>query len=163
MTRLSLKQARALGIIPGPAPTHGGKKHRNQPKILYSSQWDAKTFPGGMWLQVPFVPPSLNEWKNWHWAKQGRYKDELYQAVRLLALAAKLPRYERAVVQIIYYHATNRRRDPADNWAPKFLMDALVAGGILADDNGDLVTVQVGMKVDPEKPRTEIFIWGVKP
>ena len=72
----------------------------------------------------------------------------------------KLPRFKRATVQIIYYHATNRRRDPADNWAPKFLMDALVQSGILQDDNGDLVKVPpVGMEFDPEKTRTEVFIW----
>lgn len=160
MTRLSVKQAQALGI-PGP----GIKKRRSPPKVMLPAvsavQWDAKTFPGGIWLQVPFVPPSLNEWKNWHWAKQGKYKKDLYQAVRLLVLAAKLPKYERATVQIIYYHATNRRRDPVDNWAPKFLMDALVSGGILVDDCGDLVDVQpVGMEVDPGRPRTEIFVWG---
>lgn len=72
-----------------------------------------------------------------------------------------LPKFERAVVQIVYYHRTDRRRDPADNWAPKILMDALVRGGILVDDNGDLMNVQpVDMKVDPERPRTEVFVWG---
>lgn len=156
MTRLSVQEARRMGII-------AGCQRKPKPVRLSTVQWDAKTFPGGIWLQVPFVPPSLNVWKNWHWAKQGRYKDELYQAMKLLALAGKLPKYERAVVQIIYYHRTNRRRDPADNWAPKFLMDALVRGGILVDDNGDLVDVQpVDMKVDPERPRTEVFIWGRK-
>ena len=151
MTRLSEKQARALGIIPGPKK----KQKRRQ-----SVQWDAKVFPGGVWLQVPFVPPSLNVWKNWHWGRQGRYKKDLYQAVKSLAMAMKLPKFGRAEVQIVYYHATNRRRDPADNWAPKFLMDALVQGGILEDDNGDLVDVQpVDMRVDTERPRTEIFVW----
>ena len=155
MTRLSKAQARQLGII-------AGKKKKDIPKVVRRPvQWDAKTFPGGIWLQLPEVPPSLNVWKNWHWGRQHRYKKDLYQAVRMLALAAKLPQYERAVVQVVYYHRTNRRRDPADNWAPKFLMDALVAGGILVDDCGSLVNVQpVDMKVDPEKPRTEIFIWG---
>lgn len=170
MTRITTKQARALGILPGPAPKKqktqqykkNQKKTRAQPKVqLPVVQWDVTTFPGGFWLQVPFVPPSLNVWKNWHWAKQGRYKQELYNAIRLLKLAAKLPKYELATVQIIYYHRTNRRRDPADNWAPKFLMDALVAGGVLVDDNGELVDVQpVGMKVDMERPRTEVFVWG---
>jgi hypothetical protein len=158
MTRLTERQARQLGIIPAPSK----KKKSHIAKIHFPAvQWDAKTFPGGIWLQVPFVPPSLNEWKNWHWGKQGRYKKDLYQAVRMLALAVKLPKYEQATVQIVYYHATNRRRDPADNWAPKFLMDALVRGGILVDDSGDKVYVPpVGMEVDPVRPRTEVFVWG---
>lgn len=154
MTRLSLRQARAMGIIPAGKP-----KRKQEPKI-YPVQWDAKIIPGGVWLQTPEVVPSLNVWKNWHWAKQGRYKQELKDAITLLALAIKMPKFERTTVQIIYYHGTRRRRDPADNYAPKFLMDALVAAGILADDNGELVKVPpVGMEYDRERPRTEVFIW----
>jgi len=42
-------------------------------------------------------------------------------------------------------------------------MDALVRGGILVDDNGDLVDVQpVDMRVDPVRPRTEVFVWERK-
>jgi hypothetical protein len=116
-----------------------------------------------LWLQVPFVPPSLNDWVNWHWGKQRRYKQDLTDAVCGLKVAMKLPKFYRATVQIIYYHSTNRRRDPADNWAPKFLMDALVQGGILVDDNGDLVKVPpVGMEFDPGRPRTEVFVWEEK-
>jgi len=155
---LSKREAAALGLI-------GKRKSGTTVKSTATKtcQWEANTFPGGVWIQIPFIPPSLNIWKNWHWAKQGRYKKKLYEAVRLLALSANLPKYERAVVQIVYYHSTNRRRDPADNWAPKFLMDALVRGGILVDDNGDLVDVQpVDMRVDPEKPRTEVFVWERK-
>lgn len=75
-------------------------------------------------------------------------------------MALKLPRYHKAVVQIIYYCKTKRRRDPSDNYAPKFLMDALVQGGILVDDSGDLVDVApVKIELDREGPRTEIFIW----
>ncbi|MCM1567079.1 MAG: hypothetical protein NC238_14310 [Dehalobacter sp.] len=158
MTRLSERQARQLGII----PALGEKKKSHITRVtLQPVQWDAKTFPGGIWLQVPFVPPSLNEWKNWHWAKQGRYKKDLINAVSMLALAWRLPKFENATVQFVYYHRTNRRRDPADNYTPKFLMDALVKGGILVDDNGDLVNVPpVDMKLDPERPRTEVFVWG---
>lgn len=157
MTRLTQKQARQLGIL----PTKGKNTIHKTNNCLV--RWDVKTFTGGVWLQVPFVPPSLNEWKNWHWAKQGKYKKDMVNAVLMLSLVCRLPKYERATVQIIYYHRTNRRRDPADNWAPKFLMDALVQGGILVDDNGKLVDVQpMGMEVDPRRPRTEVFIWGKK-
>ncbi len=159
VTHLTLQQARALGII----PAREARQIRAPRLKLNQVQWDAKIIPGGVWMQIPFVPPSLNIWKNWHWTKQNRYKHDLYDAIWKLATAMKLPKFERATVQIIYYHATNRRRDPADNYAPKFLMDALVRGGILVDDNGDLVTVMpVGMAFDRERPRTEVFIWGME-
>lgn len=130
---------------------------------LAQAQWDAKLFPGGVWIQIPFSPPSMNEWKNWHWGKQGKYKDELSDAISKLAICFGLPQFERATIQFIHHFKTNRLRDPQDNYAPKFLMDALVRAGILVDDNGELVTVPVAeLKVDKEKPRSEIFIWRRK-
>lgn len=153
MTRLSLKEARRLGILPS-------KKQRPRKAKVNPVKWDAKLMPGsGMWLQIPDVPPSLNVWKNWHWSKQGQYKQQLKDDITKLAMAFKLPKYQRATVLIKYYFRTNRRRDPADNYAPKFLMDALVTAGVLVDDNGDLVSVQVAMEFDKDKPRTEVFIW----
>jgi Holliday junction resolvase RusA-like endonuclease len=153
MTRISHAQARAMGLE---------KPKPKKPQRVSGAQWDAGTFPGGCWVQVPFVPPSLNEWSRWHWAKQKQYKDELTDNVKLLTLFRKLPRYERATVLITYYHATKRRRDRIDNFAPKFLMDALVRAEILVDDNDDRVKVETKMDLDQEKPRTEIFIWGDK-
>ncbi len=91
------------------------------------------------------MPPSLKVWKNWHWVKQGRYKKGLTEAIR--GLAMKLPRYHRATVQAIIYFPVQRIRDPADNYNQKFLMDALVRGGILEDDR--------------ERPRIEVFIWEI--
>jgi len=155
MTRLSLQQFKQL--------TKKGIR-ATKPVILPPVQvhWDAKRLPGGVWIQVPFSPVSLNEWKNWHWAKQGKYKDELAEAIGKLVLCFGLPKFERATVQIIHYFKVNRRRDPSDNYAPKFLMDALVRAGILEDDNGELVTVPVPeLKVDKERPRTEVFIRAI--
>jgi len=151
VTRISTAEARAMGLLPD---------KKLKPVRISSVKWDARLIPGGVWIQIPFVPPTLNVWKDWHWAKQGRYKKDLIAAVRGMVIAMRLPRYQRATVQIIYYHGTRRRRDPVDNYAPKFLMDALVKGGVLTDDNGDLVKVPtVGMEFDAVRPRTEVFIW----
>lgn len=112
-----------------------------------------------MWIQIPYVPPSLNIWKNWHWSKQRKYKKELTDSIIKLVIAFRLPRYHKAVVSIVYYHSTERKRDPVDNYAPKFILDSLVNSGILFDDNGDVVKVQpVQMRIDKTSPRTEIFI-----
>lgn len=155
MTRMTVAEARKLGLIPG-----AGKKKRVVQ--LSQVQWDAKKTPNGIWIQIPFVPPSLNVWKNWHWAKQQRYKKDLTADLARLAMAMVLPCYHRASVDITYYFKTNRRRDPQDNYAPKFLMDALVGAGILDDDNGELVKVKTPeIMVDRERPRTEVFIWDM--
>ncbi|WP_162013532.1 hypothetical protein [Desulfofarcimen acetoxidans] len=61
---------------------------------------------------------------------------------------------------MIHHFRTNRRRDPQDNYAPKFLMDAPVRAGVPVDDNGELVPVPVPeLKADRERPRTEVFVW----
>lgn len=154
MTRLTTAQARRLGILPGKRSKPVAYMPKNMPR------WDARTIPGGVWLQIPEVPPSLNVWKNWHWAKQARYKKGLIEAVRCLAMALKLPRHKRALVQVIHYFGTTRHRD-ADNMAPKFLLDALVQGGLLVDDRAEWIELpEPGLEIDPGRPRTEVFIWG---
>lgn len=122
-------------------------------------QWDAKNFNGGIWLQVPFIPPSLNEWSRWHWARQHQYKKDLYNAVRMLALAAKLPKYDKATVQIVYYFSDRRRRDK-DNYNGKFLLDSLRQAEVILEDNSEVLDLPEPMfAVDIKRPRTEIFIW----
>lgn len=153
MTRLTMSQARQLGILPA-------KKKRDIPKIIQKAvQWDAKIFPGGIWLQVPEIPPSLNEWKNWHPMKQRKYKRELTTAVSSLKMAFRLPRYERALIQIIYYFPTVRQRD-ADNYSGKFLLDAIKNGGLIMDDNSGVIDLpEPQLEVDRYRPRVEVFIW----
>lgn len=153
MTRLSEAQARKLGILVAPVK-------KKKPVRVSLVQWDAKLIPGGVWIQVPFVPPSLNVWKNWHWSKQHEYKQELTDAIRGLVMAMRLPRYRLATVQVIIYFPVRRIRDPSDNYNQKFLMDALVVGGVLEDDRGEWVQVMVPkLELDRERPRMEVFIW----
>jgi len=151
VTRLTEAEARRVGLLPPKKP---------KPVRISLVQWDAKIIMGGVWIQIPHVPPSLNVWKNWHWSKQNKYKQELTDAIQGLVWAMRLPKFTRATVQIIYYFGVSRRRDPQDNFAPKFLMDALVRAGVLEDDNGDLVKVPTPeIRIDRGKPRTEVFIW----
>lgn len=115
--------------------------------------------PGGVWLQVSRIPPSLNEWKNWHWSRQSKYKHELTQAIRLLALAARLPKHRRATVLVKYFFKDGRARDK-DNYGGKFLLDAIRYAGIIKDDNSSVIDLpEPVFEVDREKPRVEVFIW----
>jgi len=121
--------------------------------------WDAKTFPGGVWIQLPLIPPSLNVWSRWHWAKRDRYLKQLARDLGLLAKANKLPQFGQAVVQVVYYFRDGRHRDK-DNYGGKFLLDALRYAGILTDDRAALVSLpEPVFRVDRERPRTEIFVW----
>jgi hypothetical protein len=123
-------------------------------------QWGAKTFPGGVWIQIPQIPPSLNVWSRWHWAKRDRYLKQLTRDLGLIVKTYRLPRFEEATVQVVYYFPDARHRDK-DNYGGKFFLDALRYAGILKDDNADLISLpEPNFQVDRQRPRTELFIWS---
>lgn len=135
------------------------KTKREKKPVITTAQWDARVTDDRVWIQVPEIPPSLNEWKGWHHMKQHKYKQELYDQVKKLAIAFKIPRLKYAVVSITYYFPSRQRRDIIDNYAPKFLMDALVNGGVLEDDRSDWVEVPRPVaEYDRERARVEIKI-----
>ena len=156
MTRLSREVLRNIRLF-------DEKKGKRAPKPvslpLAQVKWDAKLFPGGVWIQIPFLLESMNVWLNWHWTVKKKYKDELSEAIHRLKMAFNLPQFELATIQVIYYFTVRRQRD-YDNRNPKFLNDALVRAGILVDDNSELVSnPEPEFKIDKERPRTEVFIY----
>lgn len=61
------------------------------------------------------------------------------------------------IYQTIYYQ-TNRRHD-IDNSVPKFILDGLVEGGMIVDDDCRHITkLTLRCEVDAEHPRTELQI-----
>lgn len=65
------------------------------------------------------------------------------------------------IVQTIYY-PTNRRHD-IDNGVPKFLLDGLVNSQMIVDDDHRHITkLTMSCGIDPDNPRTELFINIVK-
>ncbi len=61
------------------------------------------------------------------------------------------------VRQVIYY-PTSRRHDP-DNTSPKFILDGLVEGGMIVDDDSThIVSLILECGVDKEYPHTDIYI-----
>jgi len=109
-------------------------------------EWDARIEPdGSVWLCVPGEPVSLNQLNT-------------TTGLRILKMTYKLPCFDCAEVQVVYYFRTNRRRDQ-DNFAPKLLLDAMREAGILADDNAEaLRLLPVEFRVDKQRPRTEVFV-----
>lgn len=67
-------------------------------------------------------------------------------------------RIEKCEVHQIIYYPTNRRHD-TDNSTPKFILDGLVDGGMIVDDDSTHITkLTLECAVDRERPRTELYI-----
>lgn len=138
------------------------KTTKSRKVYINQARWDARTIPGGVMFIVPENMPSLNIWKNWHWAAQDRFKKRLTENFKLLSLYLGCPRYERARVEVIHYHRTGNRRD-ADNYAPKQALDALRGAGVLVDDNAKVLELpEPVFRVDSQAWRTEIHVYNLE-
>jgi len=130
-------------------------------KATSGVKWEARVegkSPLSVWLCIPALPPSLNEWSRQHWRVRHRAVEEMTDTLRLLAIEAGSPKFERAEVQLVYYFKHQRRRDP-DNYVPKFVLDGLRKAGIIADDNAEVLRLpQPEFRVDRARPRMEVFI-----
>ena len=103
--------------------------------------------------------PSLNIYRNWHWAKRKRVSD-LYQLDILhdkLEYGIKhFPLKKCSIVVKSYRHSLIR---DADNRILKGLLDALVNQDIIEDDNENVIGVPKYLQfVDRGNRRTEIYI-----
>jgi len=114
--------------------------------VSRTAEWDARIEPdGSVWLCIPGEPVSLNQLNT-------------TTGLRILKMTYKLPCFDCAEVQVVYYFRTNRRRDQ-DNFTPKLLIDAMREAGILADDNAEaLRLLPVEFRADKQRPRTEVFV-----
>ena len=127
---------------------------------ITNAQWEIIKIPGCIKITIPENMPSLNDWKNWHWAKQKRYKNLLTEALFVLYLKAGKPaKPEKARIQVVHYFPVRRARYE-DNYTPKFLADSLRYAGFLTDDNSKVLTWDKPVfEADKEAWRTEVFIY----
>ena len=106
---------------------------------------------------IPFTPPSLNKYAGRE--NVWEYRAEK-QAWKGYCIAYCIPRPktppEYAQVTLTFYF-DNRRRHDADNYQ-KFIMDGLVAAGVIMDDDFNHVQVLCKGGYDKKNPRTEIEI-----
>lgn len=110
-------------------------------------------------IQVPGIPPSLNQMRNMHHFEWNRTKREWAHLISLIAQRKRPSKpFEKAVVTLTYHFRDKRRRDP-DNYSGKFLLDPLVEMGFLVDDSFDHVELRHRKGgVDRKNPRTVIRI-----
>lgn len=113
-------------------------------------------------LTVPIRKPpmTLNEQRRAHWQTVRKAKTEAEQHVWVVAKAARIPRIERAHVEVIWFAPDKRARD-ADALAPflKACLDTLVKIQVLRDDSFRYVPrVSMGIEIDRARPRIEVRI-----
>jgi hypothetical protein len=112
---------------------------------------------------IPVVPPSLNEWKKWHWAKQRKAREAFQEQVwaALNEHGNRCPRgLERVELRFALSFRVARRRD-ADNFGAllhKFTQDVLVQQGVIPDDTHDRCTAYPPRIVLGEREQTVIVI-----
>ncbi|SDX45755.1 Holliday junction resolvase RusA (prophage-encoded endonuclease) [Marininema mesophilum] len=110
-------------------------------------------------IEVPGVPPSLNQMRNTHHFQWNRLKKEWAQTIFLVAARNKpATPLDQAIVTLTYHFRDRRRRDP-DNYSGKFILDPLVELGFLVDDSFDHIELRHRQgKVDSKNPRVVICI-----
>ncbi len=118
------------------------------------------TFEGGFRITVPEFPPRTAINKNLVLHRGEGYRKARnwwYELIRRALKEYAGPRIDPALVYIVYYVP---RKCDVDNFIEKFVLDGLMyAGGIAIDDNLEHVPILVReIKLDPENPRTEIFV-----
>ena len=96
-------------------------------------------------IEIPFRLPSLNEYIKASKVIKGKWNagNQMKQDVQedIMAYLNKMPKYEKPIRIHFHWVEENKRRD-LDNvcFAKKFILDALVQAGVLADDNRKIVT-----------------------
>ena len=100
--------------------------------------------------------PVCKRGKNVRLLPSKQYRE--YEEAALWCLQRKEPITEPVNVRCLFYMPTARRVDLVN--LLEAVCDVLVAAGVLADDNSDIVHSHDGSRVfiDREKPRTEIFV-----
>ena len=117
-----------------------------------------------IFISVPFLPPSLNAYRRYHWRAQRKteaiWKDYIF--VKWLEL--KKPTYT-AVHITLHFHFPDKRLRDMDNYMAtggKLAGDALKGRFIPDDDPRYLKGWSFLFGLDRENPRTTILIEEVK-
>lgn len=90
-------------------------------------------------------------------ALKQKWKDFIVWFVKTKGLSNK--RIEKCKMKFVSYFPTNIRHD-CDNYVPKFILDGLVEGGLVVDDDyKHIQSLTLEGDIDKSRPRTEITIY----
>jgi Holliday junction resolvase RusA-like endonuclease len=114
-------------------------------------------------VTIDDVPPSNNKFmgRRVHPAVYQKEKRHWSWLVRAGAEGIPAKPIKKAVVEITYTFPDRRRRDP-DNYSGKFLLDGLVAAGVIADDSFNNIELVLKAEVRKHHKRTVIQVKELK-
>lgn len=106
---------------------------------------------------------NLNNYRNWHYQVSNTLKEEFKERMRSqLQNITPIPIDRGIFITYIFYSGSNRRKDLRNitTVIDKFLCDALVAYGIIPDDNCDICNGFMDLYggIDKDNPRVEAYI-----
>lgn len=110
-------------------------------------------------IQNPYHE-SINQWFIMNRPKmnalKGKWKDFIRWFVESRGYSSL--HINKCEMTFVTYYRTNRRHD-VDNSCPKFIIDGLVDGGLVIDDDMKHITsLTLKCGIDSDRPRTEIYI-----
>jgi hypothetical protein len=119
-------------------------------------------------FRIDGVPPSLNTWRGGDWRRQHGLRDAARRAVREAVILARAtgawdgrPFAQARVTWVYHFTARTHRTDPT-NRVPKFYEDALVAAGVLADDDFRHVELVLRRGANAPAAWTEVVVEEVE-
>lgn len=109
-------------------------------------------------IVVPGIPPSLNDWMNWHHFARSQGKREWKEKVAWVCRADQVkPMAGPVTVTLTYFFDTHRRRD-YDNYSGKFILDGLVPLALPDDSSEVIESLVIRFDHDAKHPRVEVNI-----
>lgn len=101
---------------------------------------------------------SLNQ--RLHWAEKNRRGAELKKAAWAVALSRRVPHLDRVSVIVEYQPPDKRHRD-ADNIpaaSGKYMIDGIVAAGVLDDDEAPLYVADIRYRLGEQHPKGRLVL-----
>lgn len=119
-------------------------------------------------FRIDGVPPSLNTWRGGDWRRQHGLRAAARRAVREAVILARAmgtwdgqPFLRARVTWVYHFTARTHRTDPT-NRVPKWFEDALVAAGVLTDDDFAHVELVLRRGADAPAAWTEVVVEEVE-
>ena len=106
---------------------------------------------------IPFTPPSLNKYAGRENVWEYRAEKERWKGICIAYCRPRPKTPPEYALVILTFYFDNRRRHDADNYQ-KFILDGLVAAGVIMDDDFNHVQVLCKGGYDKKNPRTEVEI-----
>lgn len=93
-----------------------------------------------MVIELPFIPKSLNDLFSMNRFARAKYTKETKEAVAWTVKTLKDKPIDFPVVVDITIHSKSKHKKDCDNYTGKAIIDGLVMGGVLPDDNTDYIS-----------------------